>query len=55
MQKDEIIKTYRKFVKGVNPDLEMTFELKNAGFGNVQDIRGYFYIKTGTEKGTLLL
>ncbi|MDK2814897.1 MAG: maltokinase, partial [Thermoanaerobacter sp.] len=36
LQKNEIIKTYRKFVKGVNPDLEMTFELKNAGFGNVQ-------------------
>ena len=45
LQKDEIIKTYRKFVKGVNPDLEMTFELKNAGFGNVQDIRGYFLYK----------
>lgn len=42
LQKDEIIKTYRKFVKGINPDLEMTFELKNAGFKNVQDIRGYF-------------
>ncbi|AIS51430.1 hypothetical protein TKV_c02250 [Thermoanaerobacter kivui] len=42
LQKDEIIKTYRKLVKGINPDLEMTLELRRMGFENVQDIRGYF-------------
>lgn len=35
LRKDEIIKTYRKFAEGINPDLEMTFELKK------QDLKMY--------------
>ncbi|HHW56845.1 MAG TPA: hypothetical protein GXX15_04055 [Clostridia bacterium] len=56
LKKDEIVKTYRKFVKGINPDLEMTLELKNAGFRNVQDIRGYFlYEDSNGDKYTVAI
>jgi len=56
LKKDEIIKTYRKFVEGINPDLEMTFELKKTGFENVQDIRGYFLYEVPTgEKYTVAM
>ncbi|MGB9781306.1 hypothetical protein [Caldanaerobacter sp.] len=56
LRKDEIIKTYRKFLEGINPDLEMTFELKKTGFENVQDIRGYFLYEVPTgEKYTVAM
>ncbi|KUK09544.1 MAG: Uncharacterized protein, probably involved in trehalose biosynthesis [Caldanaerobacter subterraneus] len=56
LRKDEIIKTYRKFAEGINPDLEMTFDLKRAGFENVQDIRGYFLYELPTgEKYTVAM
>lgn len=42
LKKDEIVKTYRKLVDGINPDLEMTMKLREKGFKNVQGIRGYF-------------
>lgn len=42
LRKDEIIKTYRKIAEGINPDLELTVKLKEKGFKNTQDIRGYF-------------
>lgn len=42
LKKNEIIKTFRRMVHGLNPDLEMTYMLRKSGFSNVQDIRGYF-------------
>ncbi|WP_253667076.1 hypothetical protein [Thermoanaerobacterium thermosaccharolyticum] len=42
LSKNEIVKTFRRMVHGMNPDLEMTYMLRKYGFLNVQDIRGYF-------------
>jgi trehalose synthase-fused probable maltokinase len=42
LKKDEIIKTFRRMMPGINPDLEMTMMLKQNGFLSIEDIRGYF-------------
>lgn len=42
LNRNEIMKTFRRMVPGLNPDLEMNVKLKKNGFQYVQDIRGYF-------------